>query len=66
MDLHISIPNGFGSSKFYDKRDDFNFATVNFHFFFDGDVTRSTSYGDYISTEPRKGHFLSDIYQKRN
>ena len=32
----------------YDKRDDFDFEIVNFPFL-DGDVPRSTSYGDYIS-----------------
>ena len=32
----------------YDKRDDFDFDTVNFPFL-DGDVPRSTSYGVYIS-----------------
>ena len=36
------------SSKIYDKRDDFNFETVNFPFL-DGDVPRSPSYGVYIS-----------------
>ena len=44
LDLHLSISNGFVSSKIYDKRDDL----VNFPFL-DGDVPRSTSYGVYIS-----------------
>ena len=48
MDLHLSISNGFVSSKIYDKRDDFDFDIVNF-LFLDGDVPRSTSYGVYIS-----------------
>ena len=48
MDLHLSISNGFVSSKIYDKRDDFDFDIVNFPFL-DGDVLRSTSYGVYIS-----------------
>ena len=48
MDLHLSISNGFGSSKIYDKRDDFDFDIVNFPFL-DGEVPRSTSYGVYIS-----------------
>ena len=30
LDLHLLILNGFGSSKIYDKRDDFDFDTVNF------------------------------------
>ena len=42
LDLHLSISNGFVSSKIYDKRDDFDFP------FLDGDVPRSTSYGVYI------------------
>ena len=44
LDLHLSISNGFVSSKIYDKRDDFEFDIVNFPFL-DGDVPRSTSYG---------------------
>ena len=48
MDLHLSISNGFVSSKIYDKRADFDFDIVNFPFL-DGDVPRSTSYGVYIS-----------------
>ena len=48
LDLHLSISNGFVSSKVYDKRDDFDFDIVNFPFL-DGDVPRSTSYGVYIS-----------------
>ena len=45
LDLHLSISNGFVSSKIYDKRNDFD---VNFPFL-DDDVPRSTSYGVYIS-----------------
>ena len=48
LDLHLSISNGFVSSKIYDKRDGFDFDIVNFPFL-DGDVPRSTSYGVYIS-----------------
>ena len=33
LDLHLSISNGFVSSKTYDKRDDFDFDTVNFPLF---------------------------------
>ena len=43
LDLHLSISNGFVSSKIYDKCDDFDFDIVNFPFL-DGDVPRSTSY----------------------
>ena len=32
LDLHLSISNGFVSSKIYDKRDDFSFDIVNFPF----------------------------------
>ena len=44
LDLHLSISDGFVKTKIYDKRDDFDFDTVNF-LFLDGDVPRSTSYG---------------------
>ena len=47
LDLHLSISNGFVSSKIYDKRDDFDFDIVNFPFL-DGDVPRRPSYGVYI------------------
>ena len=46
--LHLSISNDIVSTKIYDKRDDFDFEIVNYHFL-DGDVSRSTSYGVYIS-----------------
>ena len=48
LDLHLSILDGFDSSKIYDKRDDFDFKIVNIPFL-DGEVTRTTSYGVYIS-----------------
>ena len=48
LDLNLSITNGIVSSKIYDKRDDFNFEMVNFPFL-DKDVSRSPSYGVYIS-----------------
>ena len=44
MDLHLSLSNGFVSSKMYDKRDDFDFDIVNFPFL-DGDVPRRPSFG---------------------
>ena len=46
--IHLSISEGFVSSKIYDKRDDFVFDIVNFPFL-DGDVPCRTSYGVYIS-----------------
>ena len=48
LDLHLSISNGFVSSKIYDKRDDFDFDIVNFPFL-DGDVSHSTSYFERLS-----------------
>ena len=48
INLHLSILDGFVSSKFYDKRDDFDFDIVNFPYL-DGDVPRTTSNGVYIS-----------------
>ena len=32
LDLHLSVANGFVSSKIYDKRDDFDFDIGNFPF----------------------------------
>ena len=48
LDLHLYISIDIVSTKIYDKRDDFDFEIVNFPFL-DGDVSRSTSYGVYIS-----------------
>ena len=48
LDLHLSVSNGFVSSKIYDKCDDFDFDKVYFPFL-DGDVPRRPSYGVYIS-----------------
>ena len=48
LNLHLSISNGFVSSRIYDKRDDFDFDIVNFPLL-DGDVPRCTFYGVYIS-----------------
>ena len=50
MDLHLSISNGFVSSKIYDKCDDFDFDIVNFPFL-DGDVPRRPSYGVYTLSQ---------------
>ena len=44
LDLNLSITNSIVSSKFFDKRDDFNFEIVNFSFP-DGDVPHSPSNG---------------------
>ena len=48
LNLHLSIANGFVSSKIYDKRDDFDFDIVNLPFL-DGDVPRRACDGVYIS-----------------
>ena len=48
LHLHLSIANGFVSSKIYDKRDYFELDMVNFPFL-NGDVPRRASYGVYIS-----------------
>ena len=67
LDLHLSIYNGFVSSKIYDKRDDFDFDIVNFPFL-DGDVPRRPSYGVYISQLIRFALVCShfDDFNKRN
>ena len=48
VDLYLFISNDIVSTKIYDKRDDFDFETINFPFL-DDDVPRSTSFGVYIS-----------------
>ena len=67
LDLHLSISDGFVQTKFYDKRDDFDFDIVNFPFL-DGDVPRSTSYGVYISQLIRSAEVSShvDDFNTRN
>ena len=48
LDLNLSISNNTVSTKIYDKRDYFDFDILNLPFL-DGDVSRRTSYGVYIS-----------------
>ena len=60
LDLHLSISNGFVSSKIYDKRNDFDFDIVNFPFL-DGDVPRRPSYGVYISQLIRFARVCSHV-----
>ena len=60
LDLHLSISNGFVSSKIYDKRDDFDFDIVNFPFL-DGDVPRRPLYGVYFSQLIRFARVCSHI-----
>ena len=65
--LHLSISNGFVSSKIYDKRDDFDFDIVKFPFL-DGDVPRRPSYGLYNSKLIRFARVCShvDDFNTRN
>ena len=60
LNLHLSISNGFVSSKIYDKRDDFDFYILNFPFL-DGDVPRRPSYGVYISQLIRFARVCSHV-----
>ena len=60
MNLHLSISNGFVSTKIYDKRDDFDFDIVNIPFL-DGDVPRCPSYGVYISQLIRFARVCSHV-----
>ena len=60
LDLHLSSSNGFVSSKIYDKRDDFDFVIVNFHYL-DGDVPRCCSCGVYISQLIRFARVCSHV-----
>ena len=60
LDLHLSISNGFVSSKIYDKRDDFDFDIVNFPFL-DGDDLRRPSYRVYISQLIRFARICSHV-----
>ena len=48
LDKHLSVSNGFVSSKIYDKRDDVDFDIVNFPVL-DYVVHHSSSYPAYIS-----------------
>ena len=65
MDFNLSITNGIVSAKIYDKRDDFNFEIVNFPFL-DGDVSRSPSYGVYISQLIRFCRVCSNVADFNN
>ena len=67
LDLNLSITNGIVSSKIYDKWDDFYYEIVNFSFL-DGDVSRSPSYGVYISQLIRFSRVCSNVddFNNRN
>ena len=60
LDLHLSISNGFVSSKIYGKRNNFDFDIVNFPFLV-GDVPRRPSYGVYISQLIRFARVCSHV-----
>ena len=60
LDLHLSISNGFVSSKIYDKCDDFDFDIVKFPFL-DGDVPRRPSYGVFFSQLVRCARVCSHV-----
>ena len=60
LNLHLSISNGFVSSKIYDNRDDFDFDIVNFSFL-DADVPRRPSYRVYISQLIRIARVCSHV-----
>ena len=65
LDLNLSITNGIVSSKIYNKWDDFNFEIVSFSFC-DGDVSRSPSYGVYISQLIRFARVCSNVNDFNN
>ena len=65
IDLHLSISNGFVSSKIYDKRYNFDFDSVIFPFW-GGDVPRRPSYGVYISHLIRFARLCSYDFNARN
>ena len=65
LDLNLSITNGIVSTKIYNKRDDFSFEIVNFPFL-DGDVSRSPSYGVYISQLIRFARVCSNVDEFNN
>ena len=61
LDLNLSITNGIVFfSKFYDKRDGFNFEIVNFPIL-DRDVPRSLSYGVFISQYIRFARVCTNV-----
>ena len=64
LDFHLSVSNGFVSSKNYDTRDDFDFDIVNFPFL-DGDVPRSTAYGVHISQLIQLATLLARSFRRR-
>ena len=60
LDLHLSVSNGFVLTKNYDKRHDFDFDILDFHFLV-GVVSRRPSYGVYISQLCRFNRVCSHV-----
>ena len=60
LDLHLSISNGFISSNFFDKRDDFDFDIAKFPSL-DGDVPHRRLYGVYIAQLIRFSRVCSHV-----
>ena len=58
--MNLSISNGTVSTEIYDKRDNFDFDSVNFPFL-GGDVPRRTSYDVYISQLNRFARVSSNV-----
>ena len=67
LTLNLSITNGIISSKIYNKRDGFKLEVENFPFL-DGDVSRSPSWGVYISQLIRFTRVCSNVddFNNRN
>ena len=63
LDLHLTISDGFVSSKMYDKHDDFDFDIVTCPVL-DGDVPRATTYVVYISQLIRFARVSSHVSNK--
>ena len=60
LNLHLSVSNGFVSTKNYDKHDDFDFDKVNIPFLY-GDVPRRPSYVVHISQVIRFARVCSHV-----
>ena len=63
--VHNTFTTDVVSSKIYDKRNDFNFETVNI-LFLDGDVPCFPSYGVYISQLIPLSRVCSNVDESNN
>ena len=61
MDLHLSISDGFVKTKIYDKRDDFDFNIVDFHFYMVMVLPRHPMVFIYISQRIRFARVSSHV-----